>query len=114
MVFTVEYMFTFPHGKDIGVIISDLYEGNSISPCLAKRFSQHPKLESIYYYKDGHFVIQFDRGEYVDGGKCYLYESIYKGYPIILGKKWLDERNTTFDKTNNILRICGCGVYYHF
>lgn len=33
---------------------------------------------------------------------------------MILGKKWLDDRKTTFDKTTNILRICDWGLYYRF
>lgn len=31
---------------------------------------------------------------------------------MILGKNWLVERNVSFNKISNTLRICDCGVYY--
>lgn len=61
-----------------------------------------------------HFIILFEQGEYINGAECYLYENILKDHQVILGKKWLGERNATFNKTTNILRICDWGVYYHF
>lgn len=97
----------------IVVILSDQYEDNFISHGLTVRFSQHPW--SFYYYKDDHFIIQFEHdGDYIDGAECYLYEPISKGHQVILGNKWLDDRTATFDKTTNILQICDLGVYYCF
>lgn len=59
MVFTIKYTFHFFHGRNVGVIISDLYASNSIS-CFAERLSLHPEVGSFCCYKDGCFIIQFD------------------------------------------------------
>lgn len=70
MVFKVKYTFTVPHRKGIWIIIGDQYNDYFISPCLVERLSQHPEAGSFCYYNDGHFVIQFECGEYIDDAKC--------------------------------------------
>lgn len=57
MGYTVQYPFTFPHGKRIVVMLSDRYDNNYISYDMAKRLSAHPKMGSFCYHEERHFII---------------------------------------------------------
>lgn len=59
---------------------------NFIFPQFSERLARHPKAGSFCCYEGSHFTIQFDCEEYIDGVECYLFESIYKDHPVVLGR----------------------------
>lgn len=86
------------------VILSDKYDDKFVSYDMVERLSKHPKTGSFCYHKDGLFVIQLgNRRDNIDSAQCCLYEPKLQDYQIILGNKWLDERNATFNQTTSIL-----------
>lgn len=78
MGFTVKYLFTFPHGKCIVVILTDQYEGNYISYNMTERLSTHPKVERFCFHKYGYFIIQFESEKCSDSAEYYLREAFLK------------------------------------
>lgn len=98
MGFKIKYPFTFPHGKCIVFILSDQYKGNYISYDMTEMLSMHPKAGRFCFHKEWHFIIQFESEKYSDSAEYSLHEGIFKGYQVILWKKWFNERKTTLNQ----------------